>query len=191
MVTLHNFVTLKRAGAALVCPLNSLLSLAYYVGEGNTMDNNIYIVESGDTLFQIAKMFGTAVDVLAAYNGIADPDVLTVGQIIRLPDGADTDCVRIHIVKSGDTLGALANKYGTTQKALAEANGITDPDKIDAGSVLRLPSGAKSRCVRVEKGDTLWDIARRHNTTVTALINENRLARPGMLRPGQVLRLPL
>ena len=155
------------------------------------MDNNIYIVASGDTLYEIAKMFGTTADILAAYNGIADPDVLTVGQIIRLPDSADTDCVRIHIIKSGDTLSALARKYGTTVEALAKANDIADPDKIKAGQVLRLPGDARVRCHKVEKGDTLWDIAQKHGTTVTDLINENRLSRPGMLRPGQVLRLPV
>lgn len=155
------------------------------------MDNNMYIVESGDSLYKIAKMFGTTVDVLAAYNGISDPDVLEVGQIVRLPDDAQTDCVRIHIVKRGDTLGAIAKMHGMTAEEIASANDITEPDKIEAGSVLRLPREDRPRCYRVEKGDTLWKIARRFGTTVADLINLNRLTCPGRLRPGQMLRLPV
>lgn len=155
------------------------------------MDNNIYIVKSGDTLYDIAKRFHTDVVTLAEFNGIPDPDAIRPGQIIRIPDNGQENCVPIYIIKSGDTLYDIARRYGTTAAALAELNNIADPDYIEAGRILRLPPDAKCRIYRVQDGDSLWKIARMHNVTVTQLINENRLRDPSLIYPGQILRIPV
>ncbi len=151
---------------------------------------DIYIAEQGDTLYDIARRFGTDVITLARYNGIADPDHIQVGQIIRIPDEIMPDRVKIHIIRNGDTLYSLAKKYNTTVGKLASLNGIQDPDVIEAGAVLRLPDGSAAGYHTVMPGDSLWKIAEKHGTTVAALINKNRLCDPSDIRPGMKLILP-
>ena len=151
---------------------------------------DIYIAEQGDTLYDIARRFGTDVITLARYNGIADPDHIQVGQIIRIPDEIMPDRVKIHIIRNGDTLYSLAKKYNTTVGKLASLNGIQDPDVIEAGAVLRLPDGSAAGYHTVMPGDSLWKIAEKHGTTVAALINKNRLCDPSDIRPGMKPILP-
>ena len=101
--------------------------------------------------------------------------------------GADT-----YTVRRGDTLWGIARRYSTTVSALASLNHIANPDLIYPGQVLNLPRGAapSAGTYTVRQGDTLWGIARRYNTTVSALASLNRIANPNLIYPGQVLRLP-
>ncbi len=100
-----------------------------------------YIVKSGDTLSDIAKANGTDWQTLARINGISNPDLIQVGQQIKLPGGS-TNQPTTYTVKSGDTLGAIAAANGTTVAVLARDNGISNPDRISVGQVLRINGGA-------------------------------------------------
>ncbi len=95
---------------------------------------------------------------------------------------------RTYTVRPGDTLWAIARRYGTTVEALVQANGIADPNLIYVGQVLRVPAAAVTYTVR--PGDTLWAIARRYGTTVEALVQANGIADPNLIYVGQVLRIP-
>ena len=101
--------------------------------------------------------------------------------------GADT-----YTVRRGDTLWGIARRYSTTVSALSSLNHIANPDLIYPGQELNLPRGAapSAGTYTVRQGDTLWGIARRYNTTVSALASLNRIANPDLIYPGQVLRLP-
>ena len=126
-----------------------------------------YTVHAGDTLSAIAARFGTTATALAKLNGITNPSYIRVGQVLKLsPGGAPapspapaptpTPSVRpsptprasaapapsggsTYTVKAGDTLGAIAARFGTTSTVLAKLNGIADPSFIRVGQVLRLP----------------------------------------------------
>jgi LysM repeat protein len=98
----------------------------------------IYVVEAGDTLGEIAFRYGTTVPVLVRLNGLEDPDVLFVGQELRVPRGA-TRPGEWYEVQPGDTLFAIAAEYGTTVEALIRLNNITTPNLIYPGERLRLP----------------------------------------------------
>jgi LysM repeat protein len=100
-----------------------------------------YTVKSGDTLSEIAKANGTDWQTLARINGISNPDLIQPGQQIKLPGGA-TNQPTTYIVKSGDTLGAIAAANGTTVAAIARDNGISNPDRIDVGQRLRIEGAA-------------------------------------------------
>ncbi|MBQ3865320.1 MAG: LysM peptidoglycan-binding domain-containing protein, partial [Clostridia bacterium] len=92
----------------------------------------------------------------------------------------------------GDTLSAIARRFGTTWQALAAYNRLPDPDLIHPGQVIRIPGEAPSpeREVTVRPEDTLSAIARRFGTTWQALAAYNRLPDPDLIHPGQVIRIP-
>jgi len=96
-----------------------------------------YTVRFGDTLSGIASRFGTTTTALAALNAISNPDRIYAGQVLQLtgpPVGG-----RRYQVRPGDTLSALAIRFGTTVAALSARNEIGDPNKIRAGQWLSLP----------------------------------------------------
>jgi N-acetylmuramoyl-L-alanine amidase len=92
-----------------------------------------WIVESGDTLGKIADYYGgPTVAEIAAHNGIADPNRISVGQKIWIPGPL------VWIVDPGDTLGKIAAYYGLTVDVVAANNGITDPNRISVGQLIRI-----------------------------------------------------
>ena len=97
-------------------------------------------------------------------------------------------------VRWGDTLSAIAARYGTSVQALAAANRLDPAGTLLAGTVLRVPAaastGASAGGYRVRVGDTLSGIAARFGTTVQALAAANRLDAGGILFAGIMLRVP-
>lgn len=98
-----------------------------------------------------------------------------------------------YTVRWGDTLWAIAKRYGTTAAKLAEVNHIRNPNLIYPGQVLRIPrQGAPAELLYVVRpGDTLWAIAQRYHTTVSALAENNHIRNPALIYPGQVLHIQL
>ena len=103
----------------------------------------VYTVQSGDTLSGIASKYGTTYTKLAEYNGISNPNLIYVGQQIKiLNSGASAGSAptaKTYTVKSGDTLSGIASKYGTTYTKLAEYNGISNPNLIYPGQMIKIP----------------------------------------------------
>ncbi|MBP5288880.1 MAG: LysM peptidoglycan-binding domain-containing protein [Clostridia bacterium] len=108
----------------------------------------VYTVAKGDTLSGIAAKYGTTYQKLAAYNGIANPNLIHPGQKIRIP-GTGTPvpapapspapAEKVYTVVKGDTLSGIAKKYGTTYQKLAAYNGIQNPNLIHPGQKIRIP----------------------------------------------------
>jgi putative chitinase len=106
-----------------------------------------YTVKAGDTLSEIAARFGTSVSTLAARNGIRNPNLIFVGQRLLIsgshgpapsaPPPSNGNAT--YRVRPGDTLSALAARFGTSVSALASLNGIANPNVLYAGQLLRLP----------------------------------------------------
>lgn len=98
-----------------------------------------------------------------------------------------------HVVRPGETLTAIARRYGYSVRQLVVANNIRNPNFIYAGQTLYLPSGggnAGAVMYRVRYGDTLSGIAFRYGTSVAAIRNANGL-RSTVIYAGQVLRIPV
>ena len=96
-----------------------------------------YTVKKGDTLSEIAQKYGTTYQELARINNIANPDLIYVGQVIKINVTSETT----YTVKSGDTLSGIASKYGTTWQKLYEKNRSVignDPNLIKPGQVLKI-----------------------------------------------------
>lgn len=100
-----------------------------------------YTVQKGDTLTRIARSHDTTVDALAKLNALKDPDKIRVGQQLQVPDRFEAPTAE-YVVKSGDTLSAVAREHKTTVGKLQELNNITDPDRIRVGQKLRVPTDA-------------------------------------------------
>lgn len=94
-----------------------------------------YYVQKGDTLRKIASKFSTTVEEILKVNPqISNPNVIYVGQAIKIPTGVST-----YIVQRGDTLRIIANKFGTTVDNLLYLNpNIKNPNLIYVGQVLNV-----------------------------------------------------
>ena len=91
----------------------------------------------GDTLWGIAQRYRTTVPQIAALNHIANPNLIYPGQQLEIPERNYSAAV--YTVQRGDTLWGIAQRYGTTVSYLADLNGISNPNLIYPGQVLRVP----------------------------------------------------
>lgn len=131
----HLSPKLATAALALGAALGGSLFGSTPAGAGTTT------VAAGDTLWGLAAEYGTTVSALAALNGITDPNQILVGQTLQLPAGPSAVTVT---VSPGQDLSSIASEYGTTVSALVAANGITDPNLIEAGVQLVVPNAVGS-----------------------------------------------
>lgn len=158
-----------------------------------------YTVRAGDTLSGIAARYGTTYQELARINGIADPNRIYVGQVIRLAGSAPAPAPApaggggSYTVVRGDTLSGIAQRFGTNYQTLAAINGIADPNKIYPGQVIKLPGGGapapQSQTYTVKSGDTLSGIASKFGTSWQRLQQLNGIPDANRIYPGQVLRI--
>ena len=110
-----------------------------YVGQvliisGSISNYTSYTVQAGDTLSGIAARFGTTVAELVSLNNISDPNLIYVGQVLKIPSSGNSS--RTYTVQAGDTLSYIAAKFGTTVANLVTLNNISDPNLIYVGQVL-------------------------------------------------------
>ena len=158
------------------------------------------VIRQGESLL-IPGSAGSAPATLAA---LAAPREDIAGQLPERQhsssSSASSSKSRVHVVKSGDTLWAVARRYGVTVPALAEANGLSSGAGLVAGARLDIPGkgGGSSRVAsndagrmtyKVRRGDTLSEIADKFNVTVRDLMTWNRLRQSSSLRTGQRLVL--
>lgn len=101
---------------------------------------NTYTVKAGDTLSAIAQKFGTTYQHLAQINNIANPNLIHVGQVLKVTGSAQTVVSNeiTYTVRSGDTLSAIAKKYNTTYQEIARKNNISNPNLIYPGQTLKI-----------------------------------------------------
>jgi LysM repeat protein len=97
----------------------------------------VYVVQSGDTLNEIAQRFGSTVRAIVRFNDIEDPDIIFPDQILCLPRAPLVQPV--YEVQPGDTLSAIAQRFGSRVDAIAQRNNLADPDRIFPGQILRIP----------------------------------------------------
>ena len=100
--------------------------------------------------------------------------------------------VRTYTVQAGDTLSGIASKYGTTYQHLAQINGISNPNLIYAGQVIKIDGDStptQAVYYTVQSGDTLSGIASRYGTTWQKLQAMNGISNPNLIYPGQRLRV--
>ena len=170
-------------------------------GASASSTTSTYAVRSGDTLGLIAARRGTSVATLVQMNGLSNPNLIRIGQVLKVPVGGGGSSVQspaggstTHVVRSGDTLGAIARRYGVTAAQIVAANGLTG-DRIYVGQQLRLvPARGTTPTIggtyTVRSGDTLSTIARRFGTTTRALQDANGIRDADLVKIGRTLKVP-
>lgn len=128
---------------------NRLISAGYNYNEIQTQVNSMlgnnnsgitYTVKAGDTLSSIAKKYGTTYQKLAEYNGISNPNIISVGQVIKIPstNSSQVSNKEYYMVKNGDNLSNIAKKYGTTVNNLVALNNIKNANLIYVNQKIRV-----------------------------------------------------
>ena len=124
---------------------------------------------------------------------------VTLSQLMNTTSTPGTGTGTSYTVKAGDTLYAIALRYGVTVQAIVNANGLTNANLIRVGQVLTIPgtgtpttptTPTTGTSYTVKAGDTLYAIALRYGVTVQTIINANGITNANLIRVGQVLTIP-
>ncbi|NLY88695.1 MAG: LysM peptidoglycan-binding domain-containing protein [Firmicutes bacterium] len=102
-----------------------------------------YTVRAGDTFFNLARRFGTTVDAIQMANPNVDPDRLQIGQTLCIPMAEEPPCpsgTTPYIIRAGDTFFSIARRAGITVDDLIRTNPNVDPDRLQIGQIICIPS---------------------------------------------------
>lgn len=160
----------------------------------NETQKEYYTVKRGDTLYKIASQFNTTVDTLKQLNNLTS-DTLQIGQVLKVSEILPSQTT-IYTVKKGDTLYEIASQFNTTVDTLKQLNNLTN-NTLYIGQQLKIPSksseetdnGTEYVIYEVQKGDSLWLIAKTYGITVDDLIKLNNLTSTN-LQIGDKLKVP-
>lgn len=112
-----------------------------YPGKHNRRMNplELYVVKSGDTVYQIARRYSTPADDIISANQLQNPNVLSVGQALIIPNNEAR-----RTVSRGDTLTSIARRHGVSLQRLISANPqIADPNRIYPGQAIVIPTDGR------------------------------------------------
>lgn len=151
---------------------------------------NTYTVQYGDTLYSIARNNNLDVNELIRLNNLTDYE-LYVGQILKLPTLAGEEISdNEYIVQKGDNLYSIARKYNMTVDEIKRLNNLLS-NNLSIGQVLKLSKNDSNDNLTnntyvVQRGDTLYSIARKYDTSVNDIKAKNNLT-SNVLSIGQIL----
>lgn len=206
-----------------------VLLLVFLFPAAARADTPTHIVAYGETLYSIARKYGVTPQALARANGLSAQSWVYAGQRLIIPGSGSTNSNApapasqtspggIYVVRAGDTLYAVARKFGVAVQAIADANDIPPNGFLYTGWQLKIPGAAaaskqdsappansalqnenapaqntnpNSTAVSyiVQPGDTLFGIAVKHGVTLQALRIANNLA-THLVYAGQRLTIP-
>lgn len=147
-------------------------------------------VRAGDTLWAIAREYGTTVEAIARENRIVDPNRIFAGERLRITLPVRGCGEEIYTVRRGDTPISIAGKFGVTLSALEDRNGLERGETIYAGDKLSIPGARMSgEFYVVRPGDTLFYISRRTGVPIRTLVGINRIKDPDLIYAGEHLKL--
>lgn len=170
--------------------INQVLKIPEKELESDTpTEENIYTVQKGDSLYQIANKYNTTVNELKKINNLTT-NTLSIGQKLTLPPKKETETeYSTYTVQKGDSLYQIASKYNTTVDELKKINNLTS-NLLNIGMQLKIPKIKEQYTLyTVVKGDSLYQIAKKYNTTVNDIKSLNNLT-SNTLSINQELKIP-
>lgn len=139
-----------------------------------------------------ATEVATSTEPAAAPEPDAEPEPAAETEAAPAPEEAPQ---LTYVVESGDSLLAIAYLYNTTVEALMAANGLNDPDRLQIGQVLVIPSGSDLVNLAakhvIKPGDTLLALAFQYGSSLSAIQTANPGIKSNLLQVGQVVKVPL
>lgn len=196
----------------LALPAALIVALLFVATPAHAADVT-HVIQPGDNLSRVAQRYNVDPAVLAAANGITDPNRILLGQSLVIPSGTGQVAAAAmpdalpgaggyHSVAAGESLSVIAQRYGMSMDDLMRLNRIANPNTVYIGQRLRLsarveaapavgqadPSPADTIHV-VQVGDTLSQIAKNYGTTVPHLMRINGLPNAEFVFTDQRLRV--
>ena len=193
-----------------VLQINQVLKIP--TNEGNNPNNMfMYTVKRGDSLYSIAKKYNTTVNDIINLNYLKNTN-LSIGQVLRIPETYTKEEEIVlpnyinYTVKKGDTLYSIAKAYNVSVDTIKKDNGLTsDALSLNQNLKIRVPSNIEiEECIgidytppetsqpsityTVKKGDSLYSIAKKYNTSVDSIKKKNNLT-SNTLGIGQKLNI--
>ena len=193
-----NINTPLQIGKTLIIPTNTGINPSNYI---------TYTVKKGDSLYSIAKKYDTTVNELISINKLKNTN-LSIGQKLQIPETYNNEnSITLpnyinYTVKKGDTLYSIAKKYNVTPDTIIKDNSLQS-NTLSIGQNLKIrtttqiveecfgeeyipPKEETTITYIVKKGDNLYSIAKKYNTTVESIKNKNNL-KTNSLTIGQQL----
>lgn len=186
-------------------------SMTPVIGSGHRL---VYRVREGDSLWLIARRYGVSIKQLKRWNPkvtsrrfllpgnrlvVWQKSKPTTTKTISPPKTQSRQVETTYVVRSGDSLWLIAKRFDTTIARLAALNQLDPDHRLMPGRQLRVPGSQETATVErqqpkvvryvVQRGDSLWLIAKRFDTSVRKLLSWNELNRKRPLRPGQQLKI--
>lgn len=107
----------------------------------------VHIIEKGDTLYAISKKYNTPIDIILKRNNLSDPSKIKIGQKLIIPvensSKANTKTNSdglTYVIQKGDTLYALAKKFGVKFSDILNLNGLNEKTPLKIGQILKIPT---------------------------------------------------
>ena len=152
------------------------------------LGSNYYTVKSGDSLWSISRKFGVTVNELKKVNNLSS-NLLSIGKNLIIPGKKNNTSSNEYVVKKGDTLYGIANKYNVSVDNLKSYNNLST-DSLSIGQIIKIPDNkVNSNEYVVKSGDSLYSISRKYGVSVDELMSVNNL-KSTVLSVGQVLKIP-
>ena len=118
-----------------------IFSIPFYSFADNNDEFITHKTIKGDTLWSISKQYNISLELILALNNIKDKDTLSIGQIIKIPqDNLPAADYNMHIVKKGETLWSIAQKYNLSVDLILATNNIANSELISIGQEMKVPS---------------------------------------------------
>ncbi len=196
----------------------SLLLLFFFISFLSYAENNPFIsheVQKGESIWSISQKYHISKNNLLSINNINENDILSIGQIIKIPQMfSKDDNYLVHYVKKGETLWSISRKYNIQVNSIITINNLNNSDLISVGQSINIPSiqgknigknetsqdlsfknVSKEDITRpityvVRKGDNLWNIAQKQGVSLTTIAEINNLVNGNNLSIGQKLEIP-
>jgi membrane-bound lytic murein transglycosylase D len=187
-------------------PLGGAKTFSKKQSRSYDLTGNYYVIRRGDTLWDLAKAFGTSTKALRSLNGFSRSSKIYPGQKLRIPGisssgssgknagkSSGKKSTFSYKVRRGDTLWELAQKHGTSVSKLRSINGISRRAKLRIGQIIKIPGPKQSKGLVnyyvVKRGDTLSSIAKNFGVTMNKLVAWNKIRNPHRLSVGARLRV--
>ena len=189
-----------------------IFSISFYSFSDNNDEFITHKVTNGDTLWSISKQYNTSLKLILALNNIQDKDTLSISQIIKIPqDNLPAADYNMHIVKKGETLWSIAQKYNLSVDLISTTNNLANSELISIGQQIEiLPTknttpetniitqpvidkknnNMNNNISEPENAESIRSIAEEYKLTNSSIALENNIGNSELISIGQQIEIP-